>query len=94
MVLLMATYSMGSILRVYFGIRARLPWLDGQSLDCVDGLSSGRWLSYVSLQRGLAEYDSIECNVEHDMGRPSGPWYGRLGRLSLERESLDEVRRM
>ena len=37
------------------GIRARSPWCDGRSLVWLGGFSSGQHLSYVSLQRGLAE---------------------------------------
>jgi len=86
---MMATHSMGSILRLYSRIWARSPWLDLWSLDYVNGLSSGRWLSYVILRCGLAEQDSVESDIERDVGCLSSPWYGCLGRSS-ERELLDE----
>ena len=80
---------MGPKLRVYSRIRAQLPWLYGRSLNCIDGLSSGRRLSYVSLRRGGAEWDSLERGAEHDVGHMSGPRNGRLAHLSSGHGSLD-----
>ena len=50
-------------------------------------------MSYVSLQRGGVESGLVEHDVERNVGHLSGPWYGRLGRLSSEHELLDVERR-
>ena len=62
-------------------------------MDRIGGLSRGRRLSFVDPQLREAEYGSEEHDVERDVGRLSGPWNGRLGRLSTERDLLDVERR-
>ena len=93
MVFMIATHSEDSTLRVYSRIQARSPRVDGRSLALVGGLSSGRQLSCVDPRRVGADYGSEEYGVKRDVGRLSGPWYGRLGRLSLEHESSEVERR-